>query len=247
MDVEQEFRRILQNNRFGIIGKSHRSKCFKDFSDRYQEAMERALSCSRNVARERGPEEGGGDPREGGPGEDSTSEDGPACECVPVEGSGVAWFIAVRQNFYKKFFVPWDNDRPRPWRGPRVKKKKKCTKSCPKDGYLSAALFIISLKICLIISFVMSLMCSALIPLLSQAFPSLSLLIADCISSAMISGISFLSHSLYCSPSLLDLQNSSSLVVFGICTQIAVEFTDYVGNSISRCNHFTFVVFEPSD
>ena len=38
--------------------------------------MERALSCSRNVAWERGPEEGGGDPRVGGPGEDSTSEDG---------------------------------------------------------------------------------------------------------------------------------------------------------------------------
>ena len=106
MDVEQEFRRILQNNRFGIIGKSHRSKCFKDFSDRYQEAMERALSCSRNVARERGPEEGGGDPREGGPGEDSTSEDGPACECVPVEGSGVGWFITVRQKNYKTFSFP---------------------------------------------------------------------------------------------------------------------------------------------
>ena len=76
MDVEQEFRRILQNNGFGKIGKSHRSKCFKDFSDRYQEAMERALSCSRNVARERSPEEVGGGPRERGPGEDSTSEDG---------------------------------------------------------------------------------------------------------------------------------------------------------------------------
>ena len=86
--------------------------------------MERALSCSRNVARERCPEEGGGDPRVGGPGEDSTSEDGPACECVPVEGSGVAWFITVRQKKLQEFFVPWDNDRPRPGKDGFKKKKK---------------------------------------------------------------------------------------------------------------------------
>ena len=82
--------------------------------------------------------------------------------------------------------------------------------------FWSATLCITSLKICLIISFVMSsqsLMCSALIPLLSQAFPLLSLLIADCISSAGISGISFLSHSLYCSPSLLDL--AAEFIEFG--------------------------------
>ena len=67
----------------------------KIFSDRYQEAMERALSCSRNVAWARGPEEGGGDPRVRGPGEDSTSEDGGRYGAVLLASvslwKGLAW------------------------------------------------------------------------------------------------------------------------------------------------------------
>ena len=138
---------------------------------------------------------------------------GPAYEVRPCGG---VWRGVVHNGAPKKLqevFVPCDNDRPRPWR-PRVKKKK--APKVVKDGFLSATLFITSLKICLIISFVMSsqsLMCSALIPLLSQAFPLLSLLIADCISSAMISSISSLSHSLCCSPSLLDL--AAEFIEFG--------------------------------
>ena len=45
------------------------------------------------------------------------------------------------------------------------------------------------------------------------SFPILSMLIADCISSAMISGISFLSHSLYWPPCSLDL--AAEFIEFG--------------------------------
>ena len=74
-----------------------------------------------------GPEEGGGDPRVGGPGEDSTSEDGGRywASCLRVCPCGWVRRGVVHCGAPKKieFFVPWDNDRPRSWRGPRVKNK----------------------------------------------------------------------------------------------------------------------------
>ena len=105
-----------------------------------------------------------------------------------------------------------------------------------------------SFKISFITSFVASsqvLMPSARIPLLSLALPCLSLSIAACISSSVIANIfHYFPH--HCFPRLHQFffQDSRRKTGFTsiVCVLFAVEFSEDIGNTISRCNCGTFVI-----
>ena len=102
MDVEQELRRILQNNVFGKIGKSHRSKCFKDLSEstrkRWSERFHASATLHERTVQRREVEIQGWEVQERTAQAKTVGSMERSClrGASPVEGSSVAWFIAVR-------------------------------------------------------------------------------------------------------------------------------------------------------
>ena len=116
---------------------------------------------------------------------------------------------------------------------------------------MNSSLFIISLKSCLTISLVSSshaLTSSARIPWLSGDLPFLSLLIAVCNSSVVISGIPAVSPVLLLCTSVLLLfiiftQFMFWFIFLCVFVKSFVEFTKDIGNSFPRCDAIPFSFF----
>ena len=109
----------------------------------------------------------------------------------------------------------------------------------------------VSLKICLIFSFVSSqqfLICSDLIPLLSPAFPLLRRSHASWISLVMNSGLGSKFPSIF-----LDFRCTSQLrfshvfFAFVIFVQFSREFCERVCNTLSCCDDFAVPVLDVRD
>ena len=121
---------------------------------------------------------------------------------------------------------------------------------------VQSSCFSISLKICLVISFVFSLhasMSSARTPLQSLAIPFFffTLSIAACTSflrtpESHLSCPCSLVFSIFCSFHLRS-DHTLSIVISLFVVQLAVELSEDVGNSFPRCHRFSFFILRFED